>query len=164
MRKAIILAAMVLNTAFACLASAGGAVTGPITPPPQNGNHFASTVDHVRIVSVTRDPGDQDKVTVTLVIDPGYHINANPASDKDLIPTTLTFDGYELRRVIYPKPYRFKPNFSDEVLDVYQGTEMIVAVFPSGALKPGTHLHGILLAQACTDQICLPPAEIAISE
>ena len=164
MRRAIILAAMVLSTAFACPASAGGAVTGPTAPSPQNGDHFPGTADHVRIVSVTRDTGDQDKVTVTLVIDPGYHINANPASDKDLIPTTLTFDGYELRRVIYPKPYSFKPKFSDEALDVYQGTELIIVLFPTDSLKPDTHLHGTLLAQACTEEICLPPAEIAFSE
>jgi len=156
---------MVLNTAFAYPASAGGDVTGPITaPPPQNGYHFASTEDHVRIVSVARDAGDQDKITVTLVIDPGYHINANPASYKSLIPTTLTFDGYELKRVIYPKPYRFKLKFTDEALDVYQGTEVIVAFFPSGSLEPGTRLRGILLAQACTDEICLPPAEIVFSK
>lgn len=165
MRRGIIFAAMILSTAFACLALADGNSTGSISvAAPQNGYHFAGTADHVRIVSVARDARERDKISVTLVIDPGYHINANPASYKSLIPTTLTFDGYELRRVIYPKPYQFKPKFVDEALDVYQGTELIIAFFPSGSLKPDSRLHGILLAQACTDEICLPPAEIVFSE
>ena len=139
-------------------------MTGPTTAaPPQNGYHFAGTEDHVRVVSVVGDAGDRDKITVTLMIDPGYHINANPASYKNLIPTTLTFDGYDLTRVIYPKPHRFKSKFAGEALDVYQGTELIIALFPSGSLKPDTSLRGTLLAQACTDEICLPPAEITFS-
>jgi hypothetical protein len=163
MRRAIVLAGMVLITAFPPPASAGSGATVPLASPPQSDYRFAGTQDHVRVVSVARDAEDRDKITVTLVIDPGYHINANPASSKNLIPTTLTFDGYDLKQIIYPKPYRFKPKFAEEAIEVYQGTERIVALFPNGSLEPDTRLRGTLSAQACTEEICLPPAEIPFS-
>ena len=165
MRRAIVLAGTVLITAFAYRALADSYAPGSTTAAPaQNGSHFASSADHVRIDSVVRLAGEEDQVVVTLTVDPEYHINANPASNKDLIPTTLTFSGPEAKRVIYPPPVRFKAKFVDEAIDVYQGTEQIVAIFPKGSLPVNTRLRGILLVQACTDQICLPPAEIAVSE
>ncbi len=167
-RRAVILAAMVLsilNAAFAYRALADSYAPGSTTvAPAQNGYHFAGSADHVRIDGVVRVAGDENQVVVTLTVDPGYHINANPASYENLIPTTLTFSGPKVERVIYPKPVRFKAKFVDEAIDVYQGTEQIIAVFPKGALAAGTRLRGTLLVQACTDQICLPPAEIALGE
>ena len=132
--------------------------------PAQNGYHFAGSADHVRIDGVVRVTGDEDQIVVTLTVEAGYHINANPASYENLIPTTLTFSGPKVERVIYPKPVRFKAKFADEAIDVYQGTERIIAIFPKGTLAADTRLHVILLVQACTDQISLPPAEIAVGE
>jgi cytochrome c biogenesis DsbD-like protein len=164
MRTAIILTALTLNTAFSCPASADGNLSGATAPAPAQGNsHFAGTADHVRIVSVARVAGDEDGITVTVVIDPGYHINANPASYKSLIPTTLSVIGYELKRVIYPRPTRFIPKFAEEAIDVYQGTEQIIVLFRKGAFPQDAQLRGEILAQACTDEICLPPAEITFS-
>jgi len=103
------------------------------------------------------------QAAIVIDIPSGYHVNANPASSKDLIPTALTFDGYDLKQLIYPKPHRFKPKFAEEAIEVYQGTERIVALFPNGSLKPDTRLRGTLSAQACTEEICLPPAELPFS-
>jgi hypothetical protein len=58
----------------------------------------------------------------------------------------------------------FSQKFTDEAIDVYQGTVSIIAIFPQGALSPTARLRGTLLTQACTDEICLPPAEIALRE
>src|SRR5258706_12246063 len=124
MRTAIGLVAVILNMAILFGASADSVVPGTTAgAPPIAGGKFTGTEDHVRIVSIARDTGNPDRVIVTLAIDPGYHINANPPSDKSLIPTTLTFNGYGSARMIYPKPLRFKFKFPDEALDVYQGIE-----------------------------------------
>jgi hypothetical protein len=167
-RTAIIFAAMVLGILGAAFSYR--VLTDSYAPrstpaaPAQNGYHFAGSADHVRIDGVIRVTGDEDQIVVTLTVEAGYHINANPASHDNLIPTTLTLSGPKMERVIYPKPVRFKAKFADDAIDVYQGTERIIAIFPKGALAADTRLRGILLVQACTDQICLPPAEIAVNE
>src|SRR5205823_4694035 len=93
-RSAVILAAIVLSAAFDYGASAGNDVPrSAAAPPAQNGHHFSGSADHVRIDSVVRVAGDEGRLVVTLTVDPGYHINANPASYPYLIPTTLTLIG-----------------------------------------------------------------------
>ncbi len=149
MRKAIMALCMLLGASLSDAAMAGS---------------FPGSADHVRVVTVTRDSSDQNKITVTLQIDPGYHVNANPASDKDLIPTTLTFDGPQPKQIIYPPRTSFQPKFSNEAIDVYQGAVIIMAIFPEGTITPQIRLRGSVLVQACTDEICLPPAEIVVSE
>ena len=84
------------------------------------------TADHVRITGI--DVGDH-KAVVTVVVDPGYHINANPASLDYLIPTSLNVTNRRPLRVVYPAATRFKPKFADQVLDVYEGTVQIIAEF-----------------------------------
>ncbi len=149
MRKAIMALCMLLGASLSDAAMAGS---------------FPGSADHVRVVTVTRDSSDQNRITVTLQIDPGYHVNANPASDKNLIPTTLTFERSQPTQVVYPLPTRFQPKFADEPIDVYQGTVKIIAIFPEGTITPQIRLRGSVLVQACTDEICLPPAEIVVSE
>lgn len=60
-------------------------------------------------------------------------------------------------RIRYPAPVRFKPKFTEEPLDVYEGTILITAAFMKGALDGTTALHATVTAQACTDQICRHP-------
>jgi thiol:disulfide interchange protein DsbD len=66
-------------------------------------------------------------------------------------------------RVEYPEPLTFKPDFADETLDVYAGTPTLVAIFPDGAFDAMTAIRGTVTAQACNDQICLPPSDLQVS-
>jgi hypothetical protein len=145
----------------ACAASAG-ASGGAASSVGNQGYHVEDTATHVRIVGAARLSGDDDELTVTVGIDPGFHINANPASSEYLIPTALNIAELPALRITYPAPARFKPKFTNETIDVYDGTILITAFFPKGALSSFTSLHGSLIAQACTDQFCLPPAEIPL--
>lgn len=120
------------------------------------------TGDHVRIVAVDRDSGGADQAIVVVIVDPGYHINANPPSPDYLIPTTLNVTSQTPLRVIYPKPIRFKPKFTEDTLNVYDGTIRIIAEFPQGSLAREDRLFGTLTAQACTEEICLPPADLEL--
>jgi hypothetical protein len=129
---------------------------------PEQAYRFPDTADHVRIAAVDRVSGGEDEAIVVVVIERGYHINANPASMEYLVPTALNVTSEKPLRVIYPDPIRFKPKFTKDILDVYEGTIRIIAEFPKGSLSRERPLIGTLTAQACTEDYCLPPAEIAL--
>lgn len=121
------------------------------------------TSDHVRVVAEVRAGRDGDTVVVGLTIDAGYHVNANPASLDYLIPTTLTFEKLSPTRIDYPQPVSFEPSFAKQPLDVYEGKTAVVAFFPHGMLKQRSVIRATVRAQACTEQICLPPSDLAVS-
>jgi hypothetical protein len=121
------------------------------------------TADYVHVVKVERSTAARQFV-ITLRIDDGFHINANPASLPYLIPTSVTFVGVSPFRIRYPIPIRFKPKFTEEPLNVYEGTILITASFMKGVLDRASALHAAVTAQACTDQICLPPEDLPVSE
>lgn len=114
------------------------------------------TADHVAVAA--RRVGDT--ILVSIRIDPGYHINANPASRDYLVPTTIAFDGPVPQRIAYPPARKFKPAFTDEPIAVYEDTVAMAADFPPGALDGVRAVQFTLTAQACTEQICLPPDDI----
>jgi uncharacterized protein len=118
------------------------------------------TADRVRVTATTLATDDHDEIVTTLKVDPGWHVNANPASFDYLIPTTVSFEGLSATRVVYPQTVRIKPKFAPDGLDVYEGVTKIVAIFPRGALKPAGSIRGTLTVQACSDEVCLPPAKI----
>ena len=128
---------------------------------PRADFHSSTTADHVRITGIEAVDGDDDTVTVTVVIDPGYHINANPASLDYLIPTTLSVTNRTPLHIVYPPSVRFKPKFTDQVIDVYEGTVQITAEFSRGS-QDGHRLFGTLTAQACNEDICLPPDDLPL--
>ncbi len=98
---------------------------------------------------------------VSVAIDPGWHINANPASLPYLIPTTVEVKGIAPDTVIqYPVGELFSASFSTESLSTYQGTiEIFVAVEPDGGFNP---MEVNVRYQACSDTICLAPASTQV--
>jgi hypothetical protein len=125
------------------------------------GPRLADSSDFVHVVSIAR--ADEDKIVVTLHVDEGFHINANPASQPYLIPTTVSFAGISPKRVVYPPAIRFKPKFSEEPLDVYEGTVAIIVAFSPEKLSEMRVPQVTIMVQACTDRICLPPADLTAS-
>jgi hypothetical protein len=115
------------------------------------------TEDHVHVTARRA----VDALLITLRIDPGYHINANPASDDYLIATSVAFAGPVAERIVYPPGISFKPAFAGDPINVYDGTVVVTATFAPGALDRTHELGFTVTAQACTKNICLPPDEIA---
>jgi hypothetical protein len=126
-------------------------------------HHFIGSADHVRITGVEPIGDDGPEVIVTVIIDPDFHINANPASLQYLIPTTLNVTSETPLRITYPRPVSFKPKFAEGAIDVYQGKIQIIAEFPVSSGR-ARYLLGTLTVQACTDIICLPPADLPLPE
>ena len=137
-----------------------GAILSVAARPRPDARHLIGWPT-MRIAGVDTVGGNGDEVIVTVVIDPEFHINANPASLDYLIPTTLNVTSEAPLRVIYPRPLSFKLKFADRPIDVYQGRIQIIAVFPASPGR-GPHLFGTLTVQACTDIICLPPADLPL--
>jgi len=97
---------------------------------------------------------------VTIAVDPGYHINANPASDPNLIPTQLHVEGQPGIKVTYPAAQTFKAPFAPQGIAVYQGRFTLRAHLPQTSAQqlPAASLR----VQACSDQYCLAPSTVAV--
>jgi hypothetical protein len=120
------------------------------------------SASHVRASARVEARPDHDEIAITLTVDPGYHVNANPASLDYLIPTTVRLAGAPNAKITYPPGQIFKPKFLPEGLSVYQGSVPITIELPRGSLAPARHAPLSVEVQACTDQLCLPPATISV--
>jgi uncharacterized protein YyaL (SSP411 family) len=125
--------------------------------------HIPETADHVRASAAVKAGPTDDEIVVTLKVDDGYHINANPASFDYLIPTSVAFDHLKPSEIAYPKPVRFKSAFAPDGLNVYEGSVPLIAKFAKGSLAGEKNIRGTVRAQACNTQICLPPSNLPLS-
>jgi Disulphide bond corrector protein DsbC len=99
-------------------------------------------------------------VDIVIVIDPGYHINANPATFPYLIPTELTtekVEGLEAGKPIYPTAEKKKFQFADEPLAVYEGEIKIKLPLRVISSNGSKQLPVNLRVQACNQEECFPP-------
>jgi uncharacterized protein YyaL (SSP411 family) len=113
---------------------------------------------HVTATAQGASLAEHDEITVTLTIDPGYHVNANPASADYLMPTVVTVPGAPDARIAYPSGTLFKPKFSPEGISVYEDEVSITVELPKGGLESAAGTPLQIEVQACTDKLCLPPA------
>ncbi|MBI3393661.1 MAG: hypothetical protein HY039_10795 [Nitrospirae bacterium] len=117
-------------------------------------------VQSVRAELVRAGGGAELVLTVRLA--EGFHVQANPASEKFLIPVVVAFEREDLAHlanVRYPDALEKRFGFSPKALRVYEGEFVIRVSFKSLPAPDGGRLKGILRYQACTDAACLPPAQ-----
>ena len=125
------------------------------------GSALTGTAEHVRAHAEVRTAGDHDEIKVTVVIDRGYHVNANPATFEYLIPTSLSVEGVPELRIEYPAATFFKPQFAPDGLKVYEGQISLVGLAPKGVLVQRNATTAALRVQACNAETCLPPATLS---
>ncbi len=142
-------------------AAAGRALTVAPSRVEAQAPSPGDSASRVSVVARLEQTASADRLEVTLGIEPGWHVNANPASFDFLVPTKLLLEGTLPRRVIYPPGRPFKARFAPDVLSVYEGKAVIVAEFPSGALRAGS-LKARLSVQACNETVCLPPGVVGV--
>lgn len=104
-------------------------------------------------------PGSKGKYMLTFkaTIDKGYHINANNLKEKELVPTTFTFDslqGVKLKGelVSLSKVIEKKDKLYKEKLRYHEG-EAVFTQELEGDLNG--YIKGVLEYQACDDVKCL---------
>ena len=122
------------------------------------------------IISATAEVKAESKeiyaVTLQLDIAEGWHINANPAGQDNLIPTTITVDAnipLELADVAYPKGRSTRFAFSNEFLNVYEGNLAIpLKLRLKSERKKSTQIVLKLTYQPCNETECLLPQTLDI--
>ena len=129
---------------------------------------FGLKQDHVKIKSyLSFDkvyPASEVKLAVKVNIEDTWHINSNKPYEDYLIPSELSIDTtyFKLTKTVYPKPYDFKFDFSENALSVYQGEIYIGALIEtSKEIEPGEYKLIVTLDyQACNDKSCLAPTSV----
>lgn len=135
----------------------------------------AQTKDKEKIIEATiipsaekLQPGKSNRIAIELNIHEHWHINSDQPEEDYLIPTVISFDQTEtvtFGRINYPKPDIKTFEFSDDPLSVYEGT---VHAFTTVTIPPDypaetVKITGNVSYQACNDQSCLAPDEVAFS-
>jgi DsbC/DsbD-like thiol-disulfide interchange protein len=134
------------------------AATQPQATPRQQ--EVTATVEEATLAA-----GGSGEASITLDIREGYHVNANPASDRFYIPTEVRAepqDGLTPGKPVYPKGVSRKFEFADAPLSVYDGRAVIkLPLRADKSMSKGRHtLRAKIRVQPCNDEACLPPREI----
>ena len=126
---------------------------------------FAQNQDVVKISAVEKSlkviQGENVVVTLSIVVNPTWHINSNKPNDDFLIPSEIAAksNGIKLIGVKYPKAHELKLSFSEELVSVYEATSYAKLTFKASPDAP-TGKQKILVTldyQACNDVSCMPP-------
>ncbi len=111
------------------------------------------------IGAVTR--GGSTKGTIVISIPGGLHVNSNRPNSQYAIPTTvkITAVGAKFGAINYPKGKNRKFQFSEDMLNVYEGTVSFSFNFTVPANFKGNvvKVRAVVRYQACTDEVCYPP-------
>jgi hypothetical protein len=144
-------------TANSTSANANAAATPAATPQQQP---VTATVEEA-----TLEAGGKTEASVRLDIAQGFHVHANPASDKFYIATEVRAEpqeGLTPGKPVYPSPVSRKLSFANTPLSLYEGS--VVIKLPLTAAKDaakGRHtLRARVRVQPCDDTACQPPREI----
>jgi len=106
-------------------------------------------------------------VEVTVSVKPGWHLNANPAGEENLIPTTLVLPRSQpgtLKRVEYPEGELKQLDPNGWPIPLYEGTVTLkahVQLDPKAQPAP-EFLNLELRHQACNDVSCLAPETLTV--
>lgn len=112
--------------------------------------------------------GGSGEAVVQLIIENGYHVNANPPTYPYLKATELVIgraSGVSAGAVTYPTALSRKFPFADQPLAVYEGeTELKTTLKAEKAAGKGQQsLSAVLRIQACDDRVCYPPGTIDLT-
>jgi Thiol:disulfide interchange protein DsbD, N-terminal len=112
--------------------------------------------------------GSSFQIAVVMKIRPGFHVNAREKSEEYLIATDLKAElpvGFSNGEVSYPKGKLENFSFSKKPLNVYQDT--VILRLPVTALANAPlgeqHIALKLRYQACSTELCLPPATLPLN-
>ena len=123
------------------------------------------------VTATTQVKSKEDEILnieLHLKIASGWHINANPVGQANLIPTTLAVDTdtfMEIIDVAYPNGRSARFEFSDEFLNVYEGNLTIplkLKLKPNAIPKTNAQVTLKLTYQPCNETECLLPRTLDI--
>lgn len=144
-----------MNGSNAPGASNSNASQTSATPPSQDVVTVSASETEIRA-------GGEAEAEIRLDIADGFHVNANPPSDKFYIGTEVEAQaegGVTPGRPIYPPAVTQKFEFSEKPLAVYEGEAVIkLPLKADGAAEKGRRkLRARVRVQPCNDRECFPP-------
>lgn len=105
--------------------------------------------------------GQTARGTVLMTIPGGLHVNSNRPSSEYAIPTVVTVrgSGVRLGRVTYPRGRNRKFQFSESLINVYEGRVSFpfTVTVPENFRGKAIRVTASVRYQACTDEVCYPP-------
>jgi hypothetical protein len=160
MRTIALIASLVLVVIAAGCKQSGGPVASS-TPTPKD----ISSSDQVVKAFTHFIPSAKPPANVELVISPGFHINANPATFPYLIATEVQpgkVDGVTIAdKLAYPRPKMEKFSFAEVPLAVYEGSVTVPIPLTAAADAKGQRTIPFKIrVQACDNEKCFPPATL----
>ncbi len=138
--------------------------SGGSARPTKSAAHVRAQIEKLPAQLVA---GQEYDLELVLVIDDGWHINANPASFDYLIPTKFSLEkrpGLRMVSVSYPKGEPYRLAAIEKPIVIYEKALRIpfrVAV-ASGATPGRLAAIGQLTVQACDDKTCLAPSQMPV--
>ena len=109
--------------------------------------------------SVTR--GSSARGSVVLSIPGGLHVNSSRPASEYAIPTTvrLSGTGVKVSAPTFPRGVNRKFQFSENVINVYEGTVRFpfTVNVPAGFKGDTVRVRAVVKYQACTDEVCYAP-------
>ncbi|HEX8567838.1 MAG TPA: protein-disulfide reductase DsbD N-terminal domain-containing protein [Pyrinomonadaceae bacterium] len=111
--------------------------------------------------------GNSGEAVLKLKIQPPFHVNANPPSEDNLIPTTIEFEsknGLTFEKPNYPAGELKKFQFSENPLLIYEGeVEIKLPVKADAKAAKGEQtVNGKLRFQACDEAVCYRPETVDV--
>jgi hypothetical protein len=158
---------------FACSGGQSGQANAPATatpaatpavaqatPPAVQPQIVTAAVEEAKLTA-----GGAGQAVVRLDIADGYHVNANPPSDKFYIGTELQAEpqeGIAPGKPVYPQAVKRKFEFADQPLAVYEGQAVIkLPLRAEQSASKGRHTFRTRIrVQPCNDHECLQPRTI----
>ena len=143
-----------------------GENSAPPNTSADEGNDSQKTPDRVTataFLSTSRLPaGDRCRIAVVLEVEPGWHINTNPAFPEFLIPTTVSIrsdQGTTLESLKFPAGKDLKIEGLPESYQVYDGKITIFGelVVPKNAAGKQEAFELHIRYQSCDDEHCERP-------
>lgn len=139
-----------------------------VTPPRATANDTRPAIQSKDKVNVqaqiiqSQSTDTHKSVTITIKIDDGWHLNANPASLDFLIPTVINIQSEQSStvQVDYPKTHTIKTPLA--TIQVYKDTIEINATIDSEQTIETSKIRALIQVQACQEGICYPPSQITV--
>jgi len=162
LRRSLLSAAVALFTA-ACAGQPANE-TKPAAGKGDQTSAIRTSADVVKVgtAGIHVTSGSSAELAIPVSIQPGYHVNANPATFDYLIATEMTVDkseGLTFGKPVYPASEKRKFQFAEQPLAVYEGNIHIKLPLQAASnVAKGTRSLAVRLrVQAFDEEKCFPP-------
>jgi DsbC/DsbD-like thiol-disulfide interchange protein len=111
--------------------------------------------------------GASTRGSIVLSLPAGVHVNSIRPNSEYAIPTTITLSapGAKTSRVMYPRGKNKKFSFSNDSINVYDGTVRFnfILTVPANFSGNTVRVNATVRYQACTDEVCYAPTSKKIT-